>query len=248
MTTVLLIRHGENNMVGKRLAGRLPGVHLNERGRQQAEQVAQALNQAPIKAIYSSPLERTMETAERLASTLGLPIQAAPGLIEVGYGDWQGKTIKQLSRYRLWKVVQEKPSEMRFPGGESLVEVQQRAVAEIERIAAAHEEADLVACFSHGDIIRLLVAHFLGMPLDLFQRVSASTASITVVHIDKRGRPHLAHINQVLSLELKAERPDPAGGKMGGEGKPQDGQTMTQQVIHPIPGGAARPGNGKASG
>ena len=139
----------------------------------------------------------------------------APGLIELAYGDWQGKTLKQLGRLKLWKVVQEKPSEMRFPNGESFIEVQTRAVAEIERIAAAHEERDLVACFSHGDIIRLAVAHFLGMPLDLFQRLAANTASISVIHIDKKGRPFVAHVNQVLAFEFKQEKPDPAGGKTG---------------------------------
>lgn len=221
MTTLLLIRHGDNPMVGKRLAGRLPQVHLNDKGKQQADQIAQVLGSAPIKAIYSSPLERAVETAEPLARVRSLAVNIASGLIELDYGDWQGKTLKQLGRYRLWKVVQEKPSEMRFPGGESFLEVQQRAAAEVERIAAAHEEGDLVACFSHGDIIRLLVAHFLGMPIDLFQRVSASTASITVLHIDKNGRPHLAHMNQVLSFGFKEEKPDPAGGKMSSEAKPK---------------------------
>jgi probable phosphomutase (TIGR03848 family) len=213
MTTVLLIRHGENSMVGKRLAGRLPGVHLNDNGKKQAEQLAQVLCTAPIKAIYSSPLERAVETAEPLALALSLPVNIAPGLIELEYGDWQGKTLKQLSRYKLWKVVQDQPSEMRFPNGESFPEVQQRAVAEVERIAAAHEEQEMVACFSHGDIIRLLAAHFLGVPLNLFQRVAANTASITVVHIDKKGRPHVAHLNQVLNFEFKQDKPDPAGGR-----------------------------------
>jgi len=199
-------------MVGKRLAGRLPDVHLNKNGQEQAVQLAQVLCKAPIKAVYSSPLERAVETAEPLAQALNLPIQMAPGIIELAYGDWQGKTLKQLGRLKLWKVVQEKPSEFRFPKGESFIEVQQRAVAEVERIAAAHEEGDLVVLFSHGDIIRLLVAHYLGMAMDLFQRVSASPASISVVHIDKKGRPHVAHVNQVLSLEFKQEKPDPAGG------------------------------------
>jgi probable phosphomutase (TIGR03848 family) len=213
MTTILLIRHGENSMVGKRLAGRLPGVHLNENGKKQAQQLAELLCKAPIKAIYSSPLVRAVETAEPLANMLDLPILPAPGLIELEYGDWQGKTLKQLSRYKLWKVVQERPTEMRFPNGESFIEVRDRSVAEVERIAAAHDEKDLVACFSHGDIIRLVVSHFLGVPLDLFQRVAANTASISVIHIDKKGRPHVAHVNQVLSLEFKEEKPDPAGGR-----------------------------------
>lgn len=218
MTTILLIRHGENDMVGKRLAGRLPNVHLNERGKRQALQVAEALRSAPIKAIYSSPLERAVETADPLAQALELPIQLAPGVIELAYGDWQGKTLKQLGRYKLWKVVQEKPSEMRFPNGESFIEVQNRAVAEIERIAAAHDEKDLVAIFSHGDIIRLAVAHFLGMPLDVFQRVASNPASISVISIDKKGRPFVAHVNQVLTFEFKQEKAeekviDPAGGR-----------------------------------
>ncbi len=213
MTTILLIRHGENNMVGKRLAGRLPDIHLNERGRKQAQQVAEALCKAPIKAIYSSPLERAMETAEPLAKALGLPVNPAPGMIELAYGDWQGKTLKQLGRYKLWKVVQEKPSDMRFPNGESFSEVQARAVAEIEGIAATHDEKDLVAVFTHGDIIRLAVAYFLGMPMDVFQRLAANPASISVISIDKKGRPFVAHVNQVLAFEFKEEKPDPAGGR-----------------------------------
>lgn len=213
MTTILLIRHGENSTVGKRLAGRLPGIHLNEKGRDQAEKLAQVLTGAPVKAIYSSPLERAVETAEPLARVLGLEIQIAPGLIEMAYGEWQGKTLKQLARRKLWKTVQEKPSQMRFPQGESFVEARDRVIAEIERIAAAHEEGDLVAAFSHGDIIRLAVSHYLGVPLDLFQRVGANPASISAVHIDKKGRPFVAHVNQVLALEFHQQKADPAGGK-----------------------------------
>lgn len=213
MTTILLIRHGENNMVGKRLAGRLPEIHLNERGRRQAVEVARALFTAPIKAIYSSPLERAVETAEPLAKVMGLPVNIAPGLIELAYGDWQGRTLKELGRLKLWKTVQNKPSEMRFPNGESFIEVQNRAVAEIERIAAQHDEKDLIATFSHGDIIRLIVAHYLAVPLDEFQRLAASPASISVLHLSKKGRPFVSHVNQVLWFEFREEKADPAGGK-----------------------------------
>jgi probable phosphomutase (TIGR03848 family) len=220
MTTILLIRHGENDMVGKRLAGRLPNVHLNKHGKEQAQQVAEALCKAPIKAIYSSPLERAVETAEPLAQALGLPVNIAPGVVELEYGEWTGKTLKQLNRYKLWKVVQEKPSEMRFPNGESFLEVQARVVEEIQRIAAAHDEKDLVAIFSHGDIIRLAVAYFLGMPMDVFQRLGANPASISVISIDKKGRPFVAHVNQVLSLEFRQEKQDPAGGKVEADKTP----------------------------
>ena len=236
MTTVLLIRHGENNTIGKRLMGRLPGVHLNEKGKQQAEQLAQLLGGAPIKAVYSSPLERAMETAEPLARALNLPVQAAPGIVELDCGSWQGKTLKQLGRLKMWKVVQEKPSVFRFPGGESFVEAQERAAAEVERIAAAHEEKDLVTLFSHGDIIRLLVAHFLGVPLDLFQRVSANPASISVIHIDKKGRPHVAHVNQVLAFELRQDKPDPAGGKVSPPGSETSQRTGRAKLEKPSAG------------
>ena len=234
MTTLLLIRHGENNMVGKRLAGRLPNVHLNDNGRRQAEEVARALCKAPIKAIYSSPLERAVETAQPLAQALNLEIQPAPGLIEVGFGDWTGKTLKQLSRLKLWKVVQEKPSEMRFPNGESFREAQQRAVAQVECMAGAHDEKDMLACFSHGDIIRLLSAHFLAIPLDEFQRVGADPASITVVHFGKKGRPHVSHVNQVLSFEFKEQKPDPASGKVDIEDKPKPRKSRAKQTEQEI--------------
>ncbi len=244
MTTILLIRHGENDAVGKRLMGRLPGVHLNENGRKQAEHLAQALGSAPIKSIYSSPLERAMETAEPLAHALNLAVHVAPGIAELACGDWQGKTLKQLGRLKLWKVVQEKPSTFRFPGGESFFEAQARAVAEVDRILAAHEEQDLVALFSHGDIIRLLVAHFLGVPLDLFQRLSANPASVSVVHVDRKGRPHVAHVNQVLAFTLRQDRPDPAGGKTdlpGREVSPatDQGTLPSQSTAGPSSPGAA---------
>jgi probable phosphoglycerate mutase len=180
--------------------------------------VARALCKAPIKAVYSSPLERAVETAQPLAQALSLEVLPAPGLIEVGFGDWTGKTLKQLSRLKLWKVVQEKPSEMRFPNGESFQEAQQRAVAEVERMAGEHDEKEMLACFSHGDIIRLLSAYFLAIPLDEFQRVGADPASITVVHFGKKGRPHVSHVNQVLSFEFKEQKPAPASGKVDVEG------------------------------
>jgi probable phosphoglycerate mutase len=205
MPTVLLIRHGENNFVGKRLAGRLPGVHLNENGRQQAQYIAQKLEKAPICAIYSSPLERALETATPLAAGKGLEVQVCPGVIEVDVGDWQNRTLKQLRRLRLWKVVQQSPSQMRFPGGESMLEVQQRAVEAIDQIAASHQEKDLVAIFSHADVIRLATAHYLQMPLDAFQRLGADTASLTMIFFGKNS-VYLPKINQSFNFEW----PEPA--------------------------------------
>jgi probable phosphoglycerate mutase len=203
MATLLLIRHGENDFLGRRLAGRLPGVHLNPAGCEHAQKLADALRNLPIKAIYSSPLERTMETAEPLAQVFTLPILPVEGLQEIAFGAWQGKTMKQMARMKLWKTVQEAPSQMTFPGGESFPLAQQRIVAALSEINAAHTDEDLVACFSHSDAIKLAIAHFLGMPLDLFQRTSVDPCSLTILHLPKEGRPHFSCINQRMALEFR---------------------------------------------
>ena len=202
MTTLLLIRHGENDWVGKALAGRTPGVHLNEKGRQQAAALAAALGKAPLKAIYSSPLERAVETAQPLAAALGLEVQVRPGLIEVDYGEFCGKTIKQVSRRKLWKEVMANPAGVRFPGGESFVEIQTRVAAELEAIHALHAEQDVVACFTHGDVIRLAAAHYLQMPLNAYHRLQAGTTSITVI-VRVKDQVFVPHINQAPSFEIK---------------------------------------------
>lgn len=200
MTILLLIRHGENDFIGKGLAGRLPGVHLNDRGRLQAEMLAEHLGKAPIKTIYSSPLERALETAQPLAERLGLEIQTRPGLIEVDYGEWEGKAFRQLKRLKLWKTIQTSPAGVRFPGGESLQDAQQRVCKEIETLAGFHEQKDVIACVTHADVIRLSTAYFLGMRLDDFQRLSVSIASMTVFQIHEK-RFRLLHLNQVSALD-----------------------------------------------
>lgn len=207
MPTILLIRHGINNLVGKRLAGRLPGVRLNEAGWKQAERIAEALKSAPIQAIYSSPLERAMETAAPLAAALNLEVRPHPGLIEIDFGAWQGITFKQMRRMKLWKTVQENPAEMRFPQGESFVEAQQRLVETITEIAAQYGEKDWVACFSHSDAIKLAVAHFLAMPLNAFQRIGIDTASLSVIHLGK-NEPFVAAVNQRINFEWPQEPPN----------------------------------------
>jgi probable phosphomutase (TIGR03848 family) len=181
MSIILFIRHGTNDFVGKRLAGRLPDVHLNEHGRQQAQVVAQALCRLPFKAIYSSPLDRAVETAQPLADALGLPVNLQPGLLEIDFGEWQGLSIGRLRRRKIWKTVQENPASMRFPGGESFAEAQSRLAQSVDAIVAGHDKMDMLACFSHSDAIRLLVAYALGLPLDNFQRLSIDTATMTLI-------------------------------------------------------------------
>jgi probable phosphoglycerate mutase len=202
MPIVLLIRHGENDYIKKgRLAGRLPGVHLNQNGRQQAQALAERLAGAPIKAIYSSPLERTIETAQPLAQTLGLEIIPRPGLIEVDFGEWQNQKLKGLGRTKQWKVVQWTPSRMRFPGGETFAEAQFRICRELDDLASMHEAEDIFACVTHSDPIRLAVAFYLGMPLDFFQRLSVSPASITALMMNETGN-RLLTLNYDLSFTL----------------------------------------------
>ncbi len=215
MPLILLIRHGENDYVKKgRLAGRTPGVHLNARGQQQSLALVEKLAEAPLKAIYSSPLERALETAGPLAAAFGLEVCTLPGLTELDPGEWQGKTLKGLRRLKLWRVVQGAPSRMRFPGGESFVEAQQRIVRELEQLCARHDAQDLVACVSHADPIKLTTAYYIGLALDLFQRLNAAPASVTALYIGEDGSRLLA----LTAWNNLAGLASVAGSQAGAEG------------------------------
>lgn len=188
MPIVLLIRHGETEYVKKgRMAGRLPGIGLNKKGRAQAQMLAENLTSklegVPVKAVYSSPMERTLETAGPIAQALKIEIVPRPGLIEIDVGEWQDKKVKGLSRLKLWRTVQHAPSLMQFPGGETFAEAQHRICREIEALAKSHEPKDVILCVSHADPIKLAVAYYLGMPLDMFQRLSVSPASLSALFI-----------------------------------------------------------------
>lgn len=186
MAIILLIRHGENEYVKKhRLAGRLPGVHLNKRGREQADILAETLAAMPIKAIYSSPLERAVETGEPIAVTHKLKVIKREGLLELDVGNWQGKTIKQVARTKLWKVVQNNPARARFPEGETFGEAQLRIANEIEYLTAKHKPRDTIICVGHSDMIKLAVAYYLGLSLDFFQRLTIDPATISTLYIGK---------------------------------------------------------------
>ncbi len=179
MTRLLLIRHATNDLLKEgRLGGRLPGIHLNEEGRAQARALADRLAEVELAAVYSSPMERTLETAEPVAARHGLEVQIHPGLHEVDCGRWSGELLEKARRRRLWRRILASPSRVPFPGGESAWEVQQRMVAALEEIAAAHPE-ETVAVVSHADPIRVAVAHYVGLPLDLFRRLVIAPASLT---------------------------------------------------------------------
>ena len=182
MTTLLLVRHGQTATAGKRLTGRTAGVHLTPAGREQADGLVGRLDGTRIDAIVSSPLERCRETAAPLARARGLRVEVDRDLAELDVGAWVGRTLTSLSRTKLWPRVQFAPSLVRFPDGESFAEAQHRTVRALTRIADERPRAT-VAVFSHADIIKLALAYFAGAPLDVFQRFSVDTASVSTVRI-----------------------------------------------------------------
>ena len=209
MPLVYLIRHGENEYVKSgKLAGQTPGVHLNEKGQQQARALAEALAGVRLKAIYASSLERAVETAEPIAQVHGLEVQLRPDLKDNAIGKWQGRSWKVLRRTRAWKVVQGAPSRFRFPEGESFMETQARVVACLEAIVASHKPRDVLAVVFHADPIKLAVAYYLGMPLDHFQRLGCDTASITSMYIGPENAA-LLRLNQTAHLDgIEQKRQD----------------------------------------
>jgi probable phosphoglycerate mutase len=204
MTRLLLIRHATNDLHKDGvLAGWTPGVHLNQTGRAQAEALAQRLVSVEIEAIYTSPLERTRETAEIVAAPHELPVITRDGLGEVRFGRWTGEPLDKLRRRRLWRAIQFTPSSARFPGGESFYEMQTRVVTELEELRSKHPKQTIVAV-SHADVIKAVVAHYAGVHLDLFQRLIIGPASLTVLVLDG-PMPRLVCMNDTGHLRSVVE-------------------------------------------
>jgi probable phosphomutase (TIGR03848 family) len=208
MAYILLVRHGENEWVKEhRLAGWIEGIHLNENGRAQAVQAAERLAHLPLAAVYSSPLERCQQTAEHIAQPHQLPVQILTTIGEVRYGDWEGGEIKELAKEPLWQVVQHYPSRLQFPAGETLRGVQSRAIEALEALATQHADQMIVVC-SHADLIKLVLAHYLGVHMDLFQRIVISPASVSVVHLPRNGRVQVVRLNDDGPLKaMGGEKP-----------------------------------------
>jgi probable phosphomutase (TIGR03848 family) len=180
VTTLLLIRHASHALVGKALAGRMDGVRLDERGRRQADVLAERLATSEIQAIYTSPRERTVQTATPLAQRLGLELSMEAAFDEIDFGDWTGKTFAELAGEPSWPVWVDRRSVAQPPNGEPFVDVQRRALDGIHRLRAAHPE-HTVAIFSHGDVIKSVLAHFLGIGLDHLERFDVAPASVSIV-------------------------------------------------------------------
>ncbi len=201
MATVILVRHGRTTANAKGvLAGRAAGIRLDELGRGQAARTAERLAPVPLVAVVSSPLERCRQTArmivDRQEGSPATPIER--GLTECDYGEWQGRTLGELSKETLWSVVQSQPSAAVFPGGESLAAMQARAVAAIRRHDTAfeseHGPGAVWVAVTHGDIIKAILADALGMHLDLFQRITVAPASVSIVRYGA-SRPDVVATN-----------------------------------------------------
>jgi probable phosphomutase (TIGR03848 family) len=203
MPTMLLIRHGRStaNTAGV-LAGRAPGVDLDDVGREQVSGAGRRLASVPLAAVVSSPLERCRQTAAAVIAQQ--PVAADAGLLtdddltECDYGQWQGRGLAELASEPLWAVVQQQPSAAVFPDGESLAAMQARAVAAVRRhddeVSRAHGGDAVWAAVSHGDVIKAVLADALGMHLDLFQRLDVHPASISVIRYGQ-PRPQVLGVN-----------------------------------------------------
>lgn len=198
-TLLLLVRHGQTPTTGRTLPGRAKGLHLSDVGRAQADDVAARLDTLTrIDAIYASPLERARETAQPLAKRRSMPVRVERGLLECDFGAWTGAELKDLAKKPEWSTVQRYPSGFRFPDGESFSEMQTRITDAIARLCERHE-GGVVAAFSHADPIKAAVAHALGTHLDLFQRITISTCSVTAIAYGPHG-PHVLTVNAVGDL------------------------------------------------
>lgn len=194
MTRLILVRHAPTAETGKRLTGRLPGVGLSPAGRRAAAALSRALADTPLQAVYTSPVQRCRETAAFVAEPHGLRPLPHHGLTEVDYGAWAGRSLASLRRTSLWRLIHTAPSRVVFPDGESLPTVQARAVAACEALAAAHPEATL-ALVGHGDVIALVLAHYLGVPFDLYHRFSVSPASASTLDLPTGGPARVHSLN-----------------------------------------------------
>jgi broad specificity phosphatase PhoE len=186
MTVFHLLRHGEHALQRRLVAGRMPGVGLSERGRAEIAAVADRLEGENVAALYSSPLQRTRESAEILSDRLGLPVAVHDDLIELDFGDWTGATYDTVRADPRWEPWRAHRSLASIPGGESMRTVQRRAVEAMFEIVAGHHDQTVVAV-SHGDVIRAVLVFALGMPLDFYGRIEVGVGSLSTIRIDDAG-------------------------------------------------------------
>ncbi|MDP9022984.1 MAG: histidine phosphatase family protein [Actinomycetota bacterium] len=202
MATVVLVRHAVTAATGSRLGGRTPAP-LTEEGRAQAEAVAERLAHTRLAAVYASPIRRTLETAATIAARQRRDVRQLDGVQEFDYGSWTDRSLKQLRRTRLFESIQQTPGRVTFPGGESFVAAQSRAVLAIEQVVNAHPGKATIAVVSHADVIKIVIAHYAGIQLDLFQRLVISPGSVSQLALPRRGIPRLLGLNDVSHLDRR---------------------------------------------
>lgn len=238
MTTVLLVRHGLTATTGQVLTGWTPGVSLDERGQAQAAALAARLAPVQLDAIVSSPLDRCMETALAIAAgRSGVRFETEERVGECGYGDWTGQPLNKLAEDPLWRVVQAHLSAVTFPGGESMLTVQYRALSAIrDWNARLGEDATYLVC-SHGDVMKAIIADSLGLHLDQSQRIQVDPCSLTVIRYTSL-RPFLVRMNDTGGgvHDLMPQPGDSRGG--GREQRPQQGQAPLAEGDAVVGGGA----------
>ncbi|KTD19044.1 histidine phosphatase family protein [Legionella jordanis] len=202
MTNFLLIRHATNDTVGKLLAGRMKGVTLNGEGRLQADHLSIRLAGLPITAIYSSPLERAIETAEPIARRFNLQIEIREEFTDIEFGNWTNCKISDIEESEKFRQFNTFRSFCRIPGGETMLEAQQRMITGIEKLHDKHPN-ETIAIVSHADLIKSAVAYYAGIHLDMFQRIEISPASVSMIGINEHSA-RIFWLND--SGELKTER------------------------------------------
>jgi probable phosphoglycerate mutase len=208
----VLARHAVTAQTGPLLSGRAPGIDLSEEGKAQAAALGERLSRLPVAAVYASPIERTMQTAQAVAVHHRLDVRTLEGVLEADYGEWTGQKLADLAKTDLWKVVQRTPSRASFPGGEALAAMQTRMVAALDAVVAAHP-GQLVVVVSHADPIKAAIAQYTGVHLDLFQRINVSPASVTAFAFSAHGASMLK-CNDTGTLDelVGADVAEPADG------------------------------------
>jgi probable phosphoglycerate mutase len=193
MPTLVLIRHAAHDLLGRTLVGRAPEVRLSTAGAHEAEALAERLAGSAVRALYSSPRERARDTAAPIAARLGVPVEIAPELDEIDFGDWTNRAFAELDELEPWRRFNQFRSGTPCPNGESALDVQARFLRLVERLSTTHAE-HWVALVSHGDVIRAALAHYLGIHLDLFQRLEISPASVSILRVGPYG-PEVLLVN-----------------------------------------------------
>jgi probable phosphoglycerate mutase len=189
-----LIRHSLTPETGKRLSSKDPTISLSPQGLAIAADLGKSLAQIPLTAIYTSPHQRCRETAAAVASGRRIRPKIDKAFVEADYGKWLGRPLKSLYRLKAWQEMLSSASRFRFPDGETLQEAQLRAVAGVEVLCDRHPD-EAIAVASHGDVIKVILAYYLGIPLDLSSRIDPMAASVSIVDIPKAGSPRVLVFN-----------------------------------------------------